>query len=207
MLLGSGGRYIDGIVVADTVRGMGRTQRYMAQRWAREKRSASLPPWSQLVGIIAVTLVVVLLVYSAIFPHHNPAADTTGTLPPAVTTPSSVTSTTAAGFVNSGGVSVPESGGGSVEVNASALSLAKTVTEAFYSGHWAGIQEATGFLPPAGDGTHAVIHSFSVNGPGTAGLEFSFEVSPHAGAPVQTLEVVVESSNGTTWFVSYVAAI
>lgn len=200
-------RYIEGIGVADTVESMGRTQRYVAQRWAREKRSATLPPWSQLVGIIAVTLVVILLVYSAVFAHHNPAANTTGTLPPAVTTPSSITSTTAAGFVNTGGVSVPESGGGTVQIATGALSLAKTATEAFYSGHWAGIQVATGFLPPSGDGTRAVIHSFSVNGPGSAGLEFSFEVSPHAGAPVQTLEVVVESSNGTTWFVSYVAAI
>jgi hypothetical protein len=186
---------------------MGRTQRYMAQRWAREKRSAVLPPWSQLVGIIGVALVVVLLIYSAVFGHHNPAATTTGTLPPAVTTPTSVTPTTGMGLVNSGGVSVPESGGGSVRVATGALSLAREATEAFYSGQWAGIQVATGFLPPKGAGTHAVIRSVSVNGPGSAGLEFSFEVSPSAGAAIQTLEVVVESSNESTWFVSYTAAI
>lgn len=151
-------------------------------------------------GTIAVVLVVVLLVYSAAFPHHTPPVAPAGTLPPTASTPSTVPVTASVG------VSVPESGGGSVTVAAAAVALAKNATYAFYSGRWAGIPEAAGFTPPPGDGTRAVIDSFAANEPSGAGVVFSFVARPRAGAGTQTLEVIVSSSNGLSWFVSYVAA-
>lgn len=198
--------------MADTVRLMSKIQRYGAQRWAGAKRSATLPSWGPMGGLIALIVVVLWIIYSVVSPHSGPSVVVTPTIAPVATTsPSSggQTSTTGVGIVGGGapgGVAVREPGGAEVYIAASAVNTARAAARAYYTGNWSGITLAPGFSPKIVGHTSPVIHSMTVDGPGSEGLSFTFEVSPQRGGAEQALQVVIISSNGLNWSVSYAAA-
>lgn len=188
-------------------------QRYGAQRWAGAKRSATLPTWGPMGGLIGLIVVVGLIIYSLVGPHNGPSVVVTPTTTPAVTTTApgvgAVTPTTSVGVVGGGapgGVPVSEPGGTVVYLAPSAVSTARDAARAYYTGNWAGITKAPGFSIPRSAHSTPVIKSMTVDGPGSEGLSFTFQVSPRAGLASQALQIVIISSNGLNWSVSYAAA-
>jgi hypothetical protein len=185
---------------------MGKIQRYGAQRWASEKRQASLPPWGQAVGLVVLVVLFIWIGFVLIFPSKPTTFVTPPTAVNTIAPTTLVSPTTQVGIVNSGGTTVASAGGGTVQVSTSALTLAKEAARSFYTGNWAGVSEAPGFVQPAKQGTTPTIVSFDEAGSGSEQLSFNFVISPGDGQINQTLHVFLVTANGTTWAVSYLWA-